>query len=124
MENHKIPRDTSDVHLPDRICQRALRVQGTESCDAVERQDHSSADLWLLNLSDIRLERFSDTCTATPDIIHQAGFCLDVTAKVLPLYETIFDIEYPLPKLDTLAVSHHLDFFELLADVAQRGERL
>ncbi|KAJ6558360.1 peptidase family M1-domain-containing protein [Mycena capillaripes] len=42
---------------------------------------------------------------ATPDIIHQAEFCLDVTAKVLPLYEKIFDIEYPLPKLDTLAVN-------------------
>ncbi|KAJ6558373.1 leucyl aminopeptidase [Mycena capillaripes] len=42
---------------------------------------------------------------ATPDIIHQGKFCLDVTAKVLPLYEKIFDIEYPLPKLDTLAVS-------------------
>ncbi|KAJ6489207.1 peptidase family M1-domain-containing protein [Mycena vitilis] len=41
----------------------------------------------------------------TPDMVHQAGFCLDVTAKVLPLYETIFDIEYPLPKLDTLAVN-------------------
>ncbi|KAJ7123779.1 leucyl aminopeptidase [Mycena crocata] len=40
---------------------------------------------------------------ATHDIIGQAGFCLDVTAKVLPLYETIFDLEYPLPKLDTLA---------------------
>jgi hypothetical protein len=43
--------------------------------------------------------------SATPDIIHQAAFCLEVTAKVLPLYEKIFDIEYPLPKLDTLAVS-------------------
>ncbi|KAF8198250.1 leucyl aminopeptidase [Mycena galopus ATCC 62051] len=40
---------------------------------------------------------------ATPDIIHQGQFCLEVTAKVLPLYEKIFDIEYPLPKLDTLA---------------------
>ncbi|KAJ6541995.1 leucyl aminopeptidase [Mycena vulgaris] len=42
---------------------------------------------------------------ATPDIIDQTEFCLDVTAKVLPLYETIFDIEYPLPKLDTLAAN-------------------
>ncbi|KAJ7877349.1 leucyl aminopeptidase [Mycena leptocephala] len=45
---------------------------------------------------------------ATPDIIHQAAFCLEVTAKVLPLYEKIFDIEYPLPKLDTLA-AHDFD---------------
>ncbi|KAF8198247.1 leucyl aminopeptidase, partial [Mycena galopus ATCC 62051] len=43
---------------------------------------------------------------ATPDLIHQGEFCLEVTAKVLPLYEKIFDIEYPLPKLDTLAVSN------------------
>ncbi|KAJ6558177.1 peptidase family M1-domain-containing protein [Mycena capillaripes] len=42
---------------------------------------------------------------ATPDIIHQAAFCLELTSRVLPLYETIFDIEYPLPKLDTLAVN-------------------
>ncbi|KAJ6510778.1 peptidase M1, membrane alanine aminopeptidase [Mycena sanguinolenta] len=42
---------------------------------------------------------------ATPDIIEQGQFCLEVTAKVLPLYEKIFDIEYPLPKLDTLAVN-------------------
>ncbi|KAJ7242384.1 ERAP1-like C-terminal domain-containing protein [Mycena haematopus] len=40
---------------------------------------------------------------ATPDIVDQGEFCLEVTAKVLPLYEQIFDIEYPLPKLDTLA---------------------
>ncbi|KAJ6510751.1 leucyl aminopeptidase, partial [Mycena sanguinolenta] len=41
---------------------------------------------------------------ATPDLIEQGQFCLDVKAKVLPLYEKIFDIEYPLPKLDILAV--------------------
>jgi aminopeptidase 2 len=32
-------------------------------------------------------------------------FALDVKAKTLPLYEKIFDIEYPLPKLDTLVAS-------------------
>ncbi|KAJ7641728.1 leucyl aminopeptidase [Roridomyces roridus] len=42
---------------------------------------------------------------ATPDIVEQTQFCLDETAKVLPLYEAIFDIEYPLPKLDTLLAS-------------------
>jgi aminopeptidase 2 len=42
---------------------------------------------------------------ATPDLIHQAQFGLDVKAKVLPLYEKVFDIEYPLPKLDTLVAS-------------------
>lgn len=43
--------------------------------------------------------------SATPDNIHQAQFALDVKADVLPLYEKIFDVPYPLPKLDTLVVS-------------------
>jgi hypothetical protein len=43
--------------------------------------------------------------SATPDNIHQAQFALDLKAKVLPLYEKVFDIEYKLPKLDTLVVS-------------------
>ncbi|KAK7039363.1 aminopeptidase 1 [Favolaschia claudopus] len=42
---------------------------------------------------------------ATPDIVHQGEFCLEVAKKVLPLYEEIFDIEYPLPKLDFLPAS-------------------
>ncbi|KAK7693088.1 hypothetical protein QCA50_002653 [Cerrena zonata] len=41
----------------------------------------------------------------TPDLIGQARFSLDVTKKVLPLYEQLFGIEYPLPKLDTLIAS-------------------
>jgi aminopeptidase N len=45
---------------------------------------------------------------ATSDVIHQAQFALDVKAKVLPLYEKIFDIEYPLPKLDTLIVGSYI----------------
>lgn len=44
----------------------------------------------------------------TPDLIHQAQFALDVKAQVLPIYETVFDVEYPLPKLDTLVV-HDFD---------------
>jgi aminopeptidase 2 len=42
---------------------------------------------------------------ATPDVINQAQFALDVKQKALPLYEQAFDIEYPLPKLDTLVVN-------------------
>ncbi|KAG1756159.1 hypothetical protein EDD22DRAFT_981551 [Suillus occidentalis] len=45
---------------------------------------------------------------STPDVIHQAQYALDIKAKVLPIYEQIFDIEYPLPKLDTL-VAHDFD---------------
>ncbi|TIA89691.1 hypothetical protein E3P99_01933 [Wallemia hederae] len=42
---------------------------------------------------------------ATPDLISQAKLGLDAKAQVLPLYEKIFDIEYPLPKLDTLVAN-------------------
>ncbi|GAA5899974.1 hypothetical protein JCM8208_005555 [Rhodotorula glutinis] len=42
---------------------------------------------------------------ATHDHIAQAGLTLETTAKILPIYEEIFDIEYPLAKLDTLVAS-------------------
>ncbi|KAL5490410.1 APE2 [Sanghuangporus weigelae] len=42
---------------------------------------------------------------ATADYIHQTEFALEVKRKVLPLYEQMFDVEYPLPKLDTLIAS-------------------
>ncbi|KAI0050503.1 leucyl aminopeptidase [Auriscalpium vulgare] len=42
---------------------------------------------------------------ATPDVIHQAQFALEVTAKAVPLYEQVFDVEFPLPKLDTLVAN-------------------
>lgn len=42
---------------------------------------------------------------ATEDHIHQAEFALEIKRKVLPLYEQMFDVEFPLPKLDTLIVS-------------------
>ncbi|KAF5391327.1 hypothetical protein D9757_002062 [Collybiopsis confluens] len=41
----------------------------------------------------------------TKDLIHQAQFALDVKARVLPMYEQIFEVEYPLPKLDTLVAN-------------------
>jgi aminopeptidase 2 len=47
---------------------------------------------------------FSTCSAATADVIHQGQFALDVKADVLPLYEKVFDVEYPLPKLDTLVV--------------------
>ncbi|KAF8162440.1 leucyl aminopeptidase [Mycena galopus ATCC 62051] len=48
----------------------------------------------------------------TPRNLPHAGFALELTARVLPLYEQIFDIEYPLPKLDTLVVDD-LDAFAM-----------
>ena len=42
---------------------------------------------------------------ATPDVIGQAQYALDIKRMVLPLYEKAFDIEYPLPKLDTLVAN-------------------
>ncbi|KAF8325549.1 uncharacterized protein EI90DRAFT_2931912 [Cantharellus anzutake] len=42
---------------------------------------------------------------ATPDIIHQGHFALEVKSKTLPLYEQVFDVEFPLPKLDTLVAA-------------------
>lgn len=41
----------------------------------------------------------------TAEHIHQAQFALDVKKAVLPLYEKVFDVGYPLPKLDTLVAS-------------------
>ena len=43
--------------------------------------------------------------TATPDFVPLTQFALDVKTKTLPLYEKVFGIEYPLPKLDTLVAS-------------------
>ncbi|KAH9955891.1 leucyl aminopeptidase, partial [Russula dissimulans] len=45
---------------------------------------------------------------STPNVIHQAQYALEIKKGVLPLYEQAFDIEYPLPKLDTLLV-HDFD---------------
>lgn len=39
-----------------------------------------------------------------PHQVNQAHFALATNAKVLPIIERFFDIPYPLPKLDTLAV--------------------
>jgi len=45
---------------------------------------------------------------ATKDMIDKMRWALYVKEKALPLYEKVFDIEYPLPKLDTLA-AHDFD---------------
>ena len=38
-------------------------------------------------------------------MISQAQYALDIKQKALPLYEQAFNIEYPLPKLDTLVAN-------------------
>ena len=45
---------------------------------------------------------------ATKDMVDNVQFALDVKTQAVPLYEKVFDIEYPLPKLDTLVV-HDFD---------------
>ena len=45
---------------------------------------------------------------ATPNLIKQAQFGLDIKKWALPVYEEIFDIPFALPKLDTL-VAHDFD---------------
>ncbi|GAA5943340.1 hypothetical protein JCM1841_004805 [Sporobolomyces salmonicolor] len=42
---------------------------------------------------------------ATHDHIAQAGLALETKERILPIYEQMFDIPYPLPKLDTLVAS-------------------
>jgi aminopeptidase 2 len=42
---------------------------------------------------------------ATPDVIGQAQYALDIKKKTLPLYEQAFNVEFPLPKLDTLVAN-------------------
>ncbi|KAK4705003.1 hypothetical protein P7C70_g1199, partial [Phenoliferia sp. Uapishka_3] len=42
---------------------------------------------------------------ATHDNIKQTNYALELTKRVLPIYEKLFDIKYPLRKLDTLVVS-------------------
>lgn len=42
---------------------------------------------------------------ATEDFIDQAQYTVEVTKKVVPAYEEVFDIAYPLPKVDTLVAA-------------------
>jgi aminopeptidase 2 len=47
-------------------------------------------------------------------LIQQAAFGLEVKKRCLPIYEEIFDVEFPLPKLDTLVVRYPSHFLSLL----------
>ncbi|KAL8286510.1 hypothetical protein RQP46_004527 [Phenoliferia psychrophenolica] len=46
-----------------------------------------------------------DLAFYAPYDIEQTEYAMQVTKRVLPIYERIFDIKYPLRKLDTLVVS-------------------
>ncbi|KAG8877544.1 Aminopeptidase 2 mitochondrial [Tulasnella sp. 332] len=43
----------------------------------------------------------------SPSVSRQSQLCMDVVAKVMPIYEEVFHLEYPLPKLDILIVDNH-----------------
>jgi aminopeptidase 2 len=42
---------------------------------------------------------------ATHDHIAQAALGLETKVRTMPIYEKVFDVPYPLPKLDTLVAS-------------------
>lgn len=44
----------------------------------------------------------------TPNQVEKVRFATDVMKWALPIYEELFDVAYPLPKLDTL-VAHDFD---------------
>lgn len=50
--------------------------------------------------------RLSLSASATPNAIGEVDTALAATKLCVPLYEELFDMEYPLPKLDTLCVSN------------------
>lgn len=92
-----------DVYLLGRVRQWPFQVFGELVCQPFEWEDSPTARIWCVRLG---LDQGwpDSSLTATADLIEQAQFGLDVKAKVMPLYEKVFDVEYPLPKLDTLVV--------------------
>ena len=56
----------------------------------------------MLHPSFICATPLADHTPATPNIVPGAAFILSVIARALPLYESLFGVAYPLPKLDTL----------------------
>ncbi|TRM63475.1 peptidase family M1-domain-containing protein [Schizophyllum amplum] len=57
--------------------------------------------------SPITGERKAVRVNATPNIVRGGKFILDVISRTLPLYEKLFDVAYPLPKLDTLLATSY-----------------
>ena len=63
----------------------------------------------------------NNNAPATSEYIKQAEFALSIKRLTLPLYEQMFDVEYPLPKLDTLIV---MSFFSCPSDTRTYGFKL
>ena len=59
----------------------------------------------MLHYSFICATPLADHTPATPNIVPGAAFILSVIAPALPLYESLFGVAYPHPKLDTLVAS-------------------
>ena len=47
---------------------------------------------------------FNPSICKVPGKCKQGSFCLDVASKCLDLYENLFQVPYPLPKSDLLAI--------------------
>jgi hypothetical protein len=104
VEDHALSNYTADVILHRRFRQWTLQVSRENRGTTIKQEDHPSANIWSILLVSC-FDKFPYVVLATSDLIHQAQFALDVKADVLPLYEKVFDVAYPLPKLDTLVVS-------------------
>jgi hypothetical protein len=97
---------TTGFKLSCCVCEWAFRTDRWDVYEPVEREETSPSCVWcVLPFPEFHApHQLPPFCTATPDIIHQGHFALEVKSKTLPLYEQVFDVEFPLPKLDTLVV--------------------
>lgn len=104
MEDHQVPRYSAHVVLHCCICQRSLWVPRGLCHSPFKWEDFALAHLQSVRIT-VLWKSWLMCLKATAEHIHQAQFALDVKKAVLPLYEKVFDVGYPLPKLDTLVVS-------------------
>ena len=62
---------------------------------------------------------------ATQDCLAQGQYALDYMVEIMPIYDEMFKVEYPLPKLDLLVVSE-VDsvVMSLVSRAMSSGERI
>ena len=62
---------------------------------------------------------------ATQDCLAQGQYALDYMVEIMPIYDEMFKVEYPLPKLDLLVVSE-VDsvVMRLVSRAMSSGERI